>query len=199
MAHYLCRPAQYLLRPVCTLAFSGVARVHPQVREALGQTILRESQQELDAFPVLDLCAVNPGFEHQTLGVYQEMPLSAFDLLPAVVAALFSSYTCCLDRLAIHYRCAGLRVSLEAYPHSLAQSGVHPFPRSIQPPSSEIVVDGAPWWEVVWQKPPSTPAANEVEDGVKDLTQGVYSGPSRSFGSREMILEMCPLGVGNVG
>jgi hypothetical protein len=48
-------------------------------------------------------------------------------------------------------------------------------------------------------EPPRATAPYEVEDGVKDLTQRVYSGASRSFGSREMILEICPLGVGNVG
>ena len=47
----------------------------------------------------------------------------------------------------------------------------------------------------MWQKPPGTSAANDVEDGVKDLTQDVYSGPSRSFESREM----SPLGVEEVG
>jgi hypothetical protein len=51
----------------------------------------------------------------------------------------------------------------------------------------------------VWQKPPSTAAANDVEDGVKDLAQGVYSGASRSFGSREVILEICPLSVTKIG
>ncbi len=53
---------------------------------------------------------------------------------------------------------------------------------------------------IIFYHPPSLVRFFDgVEDGVKDLTQGVYSGPSRSFGSREMILEMCPLGVGKVG
>jgi hypothetical protein len=55
VAHDLCRPPQYSLHPVGALAFSSVARVHPQVREA--RKVLRsEIQQDLDALPVLDLC-----------------------------------------------------------------------------------------------------------------------------------------------
>ena len=85
-----------------------------------------EIQQNLDAISVLDLCAVNPGFERQTLRVYQEVSLSSFDLLATVVSALLSAYAGRFDRLAIYDARARLRVSLEAYPHPLTQGGVHP-------------------------------------------------------------------------
>jgi hypothetical protein len=91
----------------------------------------REVQQNLDPFPVLDLCAVNPGFEHQPLSVHQEVSLSALDLLTAIVTTLFSTYSGCFDRLAVHYACARLRVSLEAHSHPLTQGGVYPFPGAI--------------------------------------------------------------------
>jgi hypothetical protein len=71
---------------------------------------------------------VNPSFEHQPLSIYQEVSLAA------VIAALFSTYPGSLDRLAVHYACARLRVSLEAHSHLLAQGGVHPFPGAIQAP-----------------------------------------------------------------
>ena len=159
----------------------------------------REIQQNLDAFSVLDLCAVDPGFEHQTLSVYQEVSLSALDLLATVVAAFFSAHACGLDRLAVHYACARLRVSLEANSHPLAQSGVHPFPCAIQAPSSEVVVDGLPGRELVGHKSPSTSATDYVKDGVEDLAQGVYPRASGSSGSRQMRLDAYPLGVGEVG
>ena len=38
-----------------------------------------------------------------------------------------------------------------------------------------------------------------VEDGVKDLAQGMYSGPSGSFRSRDMGSYVGPLGIGEVG
>jgi hypothetical protein len=65
---------------------------------------------------------VDLGLEHESFGVDQQMALSAFDLLSSIVAALFSAYPSSLDRLAIHYACAGLGVPLQANPHSLAQS-----------------------------------------------------------------------------
>jgi hypothetical protein len=36
-------------------------------------------------------------FQHQTLGVYEQMTLSAFHLLSAVVTALITSYASALD------------------------------------------------------------------------------------------------------
>jgi hypothetical protein len=60
-----------------------------------------EIQQNLGALSVLDLCAVDLGFEHQTLYVYEKVSLFSLYLLAAVVAALFSAYAGCLDRLAL--------------------------------------------------------------------------------------------------
>jgi hypothetical protein len=87
---------------------------------------------------------VNPGFEHQTLRVYQDVALSAFDLLAAIVSSLLSTHPCRFDRLAIHYGRARLGVPLGAYPYPLTQGGVHPLPRSIQTPEAEVVVDRFP-------------------------------------------------------
>ena len=154
----------------------GRPRVHP----------LREIQQNLDAFSVLDLCTVNPSFEHQSLSVHQEVSLSAFDLLAPVIAALFSTYPGCFDRLAVHHACAGLRVSLHAHSHPLAQGGVQPFPGAIQAPQAEVVVDGLPGWELMGYKSPSTAATDYVKDSVEDLAQGVHPRASGSSGGRKM-------------
>jgi hypothetical protein len=121
------------------------------VREALWEAILREFQQELDALPVLDLCAVNPSFEHQTLGVHQQVALSALDLLATIVSSFISAHPGRFDRLAIYDARARLRVSLEANSHPLAQGSVHPFPGSIHSPETEVMVDGLPGWEVMGQ------------------------------------------------
>jgi hypothetical protein len=63
------------------------------VGDTLGQAIARvDIQQELDALPVLDLRAVEAGFDHQSLRIHQQVPLSAFDLLGPVVTALFAAH-----------------------------------------------------------------------------------------------------------
>src|SRR5215208_3637121 len=103
------------------------------------------------------------------------MAFASFDLLGAVVTALFSAHAGRLDRLAVHYGCAGLGVSLQADPNALTEGGVHPLPRPIQTPEAEVVVDGLPWWEVVGQQSPGTATANYVEDGVYDLAGALCS------------------------
>jgi hypothetical protein len=72
-------------------------------------TIPRGFQQDLDALPVLDLRAVDPAFEHHTLGVHEYVALSAFDLLAAVVAAFFTSHPSGLA-------CAERRASFPTFP-----------------------------------------------------------------------------------
>src|SRR5829696_2112535 len=99
------------------------------------------------------------------------MSLTALYLLSAIVAALFSTHAGRLDRLAIDDARTGLRVSLEAHPHPLAQSGVHSCPCSVQAKLSEVVVvDATPRWEIVRKQAPGAAAPYNVEDGVKDLT-----------------------------
>jgi hypothetical protein len=66
-------------------------------------------EEDLDPLVVHYLRAMNLGFQDQTLGVYEQMTLSAFHLLAAVVTALITSYTSALDRLAGHYASAWLR------------------------------------------------------------------------------------------
>src|ERR687898_3237280 len=118
-------------------------------------------QQHLDALVVHDLCAHDLCLEYEAFSVYQQMSLTALYLLPAIVAALFSTHAGRLDRLAIDYSSTGLRVSLEAHPHPLAQSGMHSCPCSVQAELSEVVVvgvvvivDATPRWEIVRKQAP---------------------------------------------
>jgi len=90
------------------------------------------------------------GFEHQTLGVYKQMALTAFKLLAAIVSPL-SSYASSLHRLAIHCAGVGLRFSLHADAQTFSQGSVQPFPGAVYTPSSEVMVDGFPGRKVVRQ------------------------------------------------
>jgi hypothetical protein len=63
----------------------------------------------------------------------------------------------------------------------MAQGSMQPLPGTIDAPSSEVVVDGFPRWELLRQQAPSTTTSDDVEDSVKDLAQGVYPGPSGGF------------------
>jgi hypothetical protein len=53
---------------------------------------------------------MDPRFDDQAFGIYQQMALSAFDLLGGVEAALCASHSGGPDRLGVHDPCAGVRV-----------------------------------------------------------------------------------------
>src|SRR5215211_8236469 len=61
------------------------------------------------------------------------------------------------------------------------------------------MMDCLPGREVVRQQAPSTATTHDVEDGLKDLAQGVHPGAPRRFRGREMGLYVGPFGIGEVG
>jgi hypothetical protein len=72
------------------------------------------------------------GFEHQTLGVYEQMPLPALHLLAsAVVSSLLTAHAGSLHRLAIYDARARLRIPFHTETHPLTQGGVHPLPGAV--------------------------------------------------------------------
>ena len=127
------------------------------------------------------------------------MTFSSLYLLTAIIAALFSTYPRTLYRLRIDYPGAGLRVSLEAHPYSIAQGCVHPLPRSVQAELSEVMIDAAPRREIVGKQAPGAAAPHDIEDGVKDLAQRIETRTSIGFGNGKIGLQAGPLGIGEVG
>src|SRR3712207_4996748 len=97
--------------------------------------------------------------EHEAFGVYQQVALSALYLLASVVTALFSAYCGTLDRLGIHYACTGVRISPQANPQPFADGPVDLLPGTVDPPGSEIVIDGGPSREVVGKQAPLATAS----------------------------------------
>jgi hypothetical protein len=64
-----------------------------QARESLP----RSMQQRFDFLIVHHLGAHDLRLEHETLGVYQDVALTALDLLASIVTPLFSAYRGTLD------------------------------------------------------------------------------------------------------
>src|SRR5215204_4385532 len=60
--HQIHAPSQGLLYPICTLALSSVASVHPQVTEER-ECSVGSSQERLDPLVIHHFCAVDLGFE----------------------------------------------------------------------------------------------------------------------------------------
>jgi hypothetical protein len=84
-----------------------VTGVHPQMREAR-KVLVGDLQQQLDPVLVGNLGAVNLGLEDQTFHIYQQVSLSASDLLAAIVSPVFATGPARLGRLRIDDTPAGL-------------------------------------------------------------------------------------------
>jgi hypothetical protein len=88
-----------------------------KAREALA----RRLQEQLDAVFVWDSGAVYLGFEHQTLGVHQQMALAAFHSLGGAEAALCASHGGGPSCLGVNDACAGVGIPAKAASQTLAQ------------------------------------------------------------------------------
>ncbi len=86
----LHRPPQSLLHPVFALALAVVTRVQPQVRESR-EPLLNPLQKQLYAIPVHNARGVNLRFQHQPLGVHQQVAFAALELLSAIITAIFTA------------------------------------------------------------------------------------------------------------
>jgi len=81
-------------------------------------------EQYLDPISIHDVGCVDLRLEQKALHIYQNVALSALDLLASVVAALISSHAGALYRLGIDYPGTGLGISPQAHPKSLSEGSV---------------------------------------------------------------------------
>ena len=63
------------------------------------------------------------------------------------------------------------------------------LPGAVDPPTPEVVVDGLPARHVVWQQPPSTSGADQVQDRVQDCQAIMFRGAPSKFGRRQQPLD----------
>jgi hypothetical protein len=103
----------------------------------------------------------------------------------------------------MYARTSRLRISAHTDPQPFAQGCcVQLLPDAVDPPSSpEVMMNGLPRRELLvgQQTPGTATTTHNVEDGVKDLAQGMYPGPPISFRGRQVRLYALPLGIGEVG
>src|SRR4051812_46872023 len=103
------------------------------------ESFLGSMQQRLDPFVIHHLGAVDLRLEYETLGGYQQVTLTALDLLASVVTPLFLAYRGALYRLGIHDARAWLRIPAQANPQPFTDGAVDPLPSTVHTPSSEVV------------------------------------------------------------
>ena len=138
--------------PILAFILSAVASIQPQVREERKVRICPPQSSVLIPSQIPSPWRYYGPWplEYETLGVHQDVSLTSFDLLAAVVAPILSPYCCTLHRLGSHHACAGLWISLQANSQTFADSPVDMLPGAVDAPGSEIVVNGGPslgkWW-----------------------------------------------------
>ena len=138
-------------------------------------------QERLDPLVIHHFRTVYPGFEHEAFGVYEQVALSAFHLLPTIVASLLPAYAGRLDRLAIHHASARLGIRL-LRTRTRLRKAVWIFSQCAPYANPEVMVDGLLEGGSRGATAPGASTTRDVEDGVEDLAQGVHPGASRGFG-----------------
>src|SRR5215208_7456802 len=85
------------------------------------------------------------------------------------------------------------------HPQPFADGPVDLLPGTVDPPGSEVVIDGEPSREVVGKQAPLLATAHQdVKDGVQDLTKIVDPGASISCGGWQMRLDVVPFDIGKI-
>src|SRR5215216_3406719 len=157
------------------------------------------TEQAPDAVLVGHLSAVDPGLDHQSLRVHEQVALPAADLLAAVEAPLLTADAGDLGRLRVEDAGTRLGISPKPHPQAFAHRAVEPLPGTIQAPFPEVVEHRFPGRELAREHPPLTTTLQDVEDGVKDLASTVQPRTSAPFRGRGVRLKLLPLLVGQVG
>src|SRR2546422_8239666 len=180
LLHYLQLPAQCALHPLDQL--TSVTTISPyQLQTAKAppvrvagflDTLKQPLEQHLASISVLDRSGGHHYQHHQPKCVHNQVPLAPRHLLACIIATLLTTFYC-LDALAVHYGGAWLLVATLLLPQLLSQSGVEPFPSTVDAPQSKGVVDALPGWKVVRQRSPMAAVLHHVEDGVEYLSPSV--------------------------
>ena len=189
--HGLHHPTAPMERPIHQR--SGIVPVCPQ------QPQPRKTMDQLGQHPARSLLIrhfrrMDHDGQQQTQGIDDEMPLPTGDLLPPIKTA-FPSLLRGFDRLTVDAAGTGRGIPAGRLAHLGPQDLMDPFPRAIPPPAAEIVVNRPPGGKVARQHPPSTAAAQHIQEGVVDRPQADGTGSPPGFGGGQQGLQQSPFSV----
>jgi hypothetical protein len=112
-----------------------ITAVSPQladVREAHGHI----SQHQLRTITITDVGCIHLEGQGQALGIHDQVPLAAVDLLAAVETTFWATHIRGLDTLAVDDCGTRLHIAPESLTHHLAQDGMDGLPEAGEPPLS---------------------------------------------------------------
>src|ERR1700679_1522789 len=139
--------------------------------------------------------------QHEALGVDQDMPLLALDLLAGVVtvridpgpALLRALHTLGVDDRRSR---AGLPCGLFATLH--IERVMQPLQSPVMGPSDKVLVDRAPRRQVLRDGAPLTPGAEDVHHPVRHLTDIDRTLVAAALGRRNQRPDLAPLRLGQI-
>jgi len=195
-AHDLQCPATDIAQPLrqglAAVAGSGKQRYQP------GKAATQATSQEPGPRPVVHIGRRHCHDQQQAEPIDSEVALAAFDPLAGVEAMTGGGLLNCLDALGIHDGGGWTHRTSRRLTRVVAQRVVNGLPGPIVTPQPEIVIDGAPRWEVVRQCPPGDPFPHDVKDRIDDLAPVDGGGTATRLRFRDVCLDVHPSGVGQV-
>jgi hypothetical protein len=174
MLHDLSTPTNILLDPLLAFTLAFVSTVEPYVLHTWQFILDIMAKQQLYPISIHDGRVVNLCFQHKSLCIYEQMSLSATDLLATVKAALSSTNTCCFHRLRVNDTSTGLRVTAQSDAQFLTYDLVNALPGAIDPPQAIVMIDSLPRRQVMRKQSPSAAAADDVKGRIEDLAPSVF-------------------------
>ena len=136
--------------------------------------------------------------QRQPQCVNSEVLFAPVDALPAVVAATGRGLLDRLDALGVEDGRGRIRRASRGLAGVITQRVMDGLPGPVIALELEIVIHGAPQWEVMRQCPPDDAFAYDGEDRVDDLASGHRGGSTTGSGLRDVRLNAVPLGLGQV-
>src|ERR1044071_2238039 len=73
------------------------------------------------------------------------------------------------------------------------------LPNALPAPRPEVMIDRAPWWEIVRQQFPGAAAADGVVNPIDDLAAGMFGRTAARFGSGHQRLQVLPFCIREIG
>ena len=148
---------------------SGVAAVGEQVAQPWIEAT--NGRDDTDgSVTILDVGGMDRQTDHVALRVGDDVPLTAFDLLPGVIAARPAAL-CRLRGLAVDHARRWTGVPPLALSLGNHQSMVDPYPRSVLRPPVEIALDRRIGRKLPRQLPPLATRRCQVQDRLDDAPQ----------------------------
>jgi hypothetical protein len=160
-----------------------VSTIHPDEFQAGHQW--DESRQQLPRSTVVaNVHRRHPLGEEQPGSVREQVPFTAQDAFGRIVALVGARFLGDADTLAAHDRRRSLRIPALLLPGGPAQSYEDALPEAFQTPSPKPVIHGSPRRKVVGQEPPGVATSDDVEDGVENLLDGMFTWSVTRLGGR---------------